>query len=213
MICVQWKMYGTFVRCITFFFKVASVSCQVWNSRAVWKQIFSTKWYPYPIPVTISHKPCVIYDSHSLFRFQQSTIPYSLLTDYRLHTFHKETAQHARGREEMPGRLTTRSRISRKSRAPSETLSKWENGSVTFYLMKIYENSKVFVISDADLICMGPRTHAGIWYMPISCSECSLTVTEPTKTLFFSKQHFGTSASFQECSVCRFYGSSGVCCW
>lgn len=91
--------------------------------------------------------------------------------------------------EEMQGRLTTRNRISRKSRAVSETLSKWENGSVTFYLMKTYENIKVFVISEASFIHVGPRTHAGIWYLPF-CSEHSLAATEPTKTLFLFKEHF-----------------------
>lgn len=64
-------------------------------------------------PFTISCKPCRIYDSCSLLRFQQSTTPYSLLMDYRQHTFHQETA----AAEEMPGRLTTRNKISRKSRA------------------------------------------------------------------------------------------------
>lgn len=183
--------------CNFFFFKAASLSCQVRNARAACKQIFVSKWYPYPFPVTISHKPCVIYDSHLLSRFQQSTTPYSVLTDYRRHTFHKETAEHASSREEMPGRLTTRNRISRKSRAPRETLSKWENGSVTFYLMEIYENSKALVASEANLIHMGPRTHAGIWYMPTSCSERSLSVTEPTKTLFFLKSILGQLHHFK----------------
>lgn len=187
-----------------FFLKAASVSQQVWNARSAWKQIFATKWYPYPVPITISHRPCGIYDSRSLFRFQQSTTAHSLLTDYRGCTIHRETAEHAGGREDMPGRLTTRNRISRKSRASSETLSKWENGSVTFYLMKIYENIKVFVVSEANLIHVGPRTQAGIWYMPLCCSECSLAVAERTKTLFFSEEHFETSVSFQECPVCRF---------
>lgn len=93
-------------------------------------------------PFTISCKPCGIYNSCSPLRFQQSTTPYSLLMDYRQHTFHQETA----AAEEMPGRLTTRNKISRKSRAASETLSKWENEGVTFYLMKTYENIKVFAI-------------------------------------------------------------------
>lgn len=108
---------GTFVKWITICL-AASVSLRVMSDRVGLKMDLSYQIIALKSSIlTISWKPFGKCNSHSLFRFQQSTTPCSLLPDYTESVFHKENGKMSQRQRCNAREITDKDQDSRRSRA------------------------------------------------------------------------------------------------